>query len=151
MFFFTWFLAGLLLERKYLLTCFCSELWSCTKLKSTSSVQMPDLSQETWRCFNVSEIFMFWYSKGKYNYASLFVQSVVWVCCCLFRLRDFSQVCETCQQFGHWQRPLLCLTRVWVFGILWVQRFDAVIEALEKGQAVDLSGLPPSPGQGKEF
>ncbi|XP_067331716.1 coiled-coil and C2 domain-containing protein 1B isoform X2 [Channa argus] len=26
--------------------------------------------------------------------------------------------------------------------------FDAVIEALEKGQAVDLSGLPPSPGQG---
>uniref|UniRef100_A0A8C4IY54 Coiled-coil and C2 domain containing 1B n=1 Tax=Dicentrarchus labrax TaxID=13489 RepID=A0A8C4IY54_DICLA len=30
------------------------------------------------------------------------------------------------------------------------KRFDAVIEALEKGQAVDLSGLPPSPGQGKE-
>ncbi|XP_073348051.1 coiled-coil and C2 domain-containing protein 1B isoform X2 [Pagrus major] len=28
------------------------------------------------------------------------------------------------------------------------KRFDAVIEALEKGQAVDLSGLPPSPGQG---
>uniref|UniRef100_A0A3B4YFL0 Coiled-coil and C2 domain-containing protein 1B n=1 Tax=Seriola lalandi dorsalis TaxID=1841481 RepID=A0A3B4YFL0_SERLL len=27
------------------------------------------------------------------------------------------------------------------------KRFDAVIEALEKGQAVDLSGLPPSPGQ----
>nr|XP_046263639.1 coiled-coil and C2 domain-containing protein 1B isoform X2 [Scatophagus argus] len=26
--------------------------------------------------------------------------------------------------------------------------FDAVLEALEKGQAVDLSGLPPSPGQG---
>nr|XP_020446940.1 coiled-coil and C2 domain-containing protein 1B isoform X3 [Monopterus albus] len=26
--------------------------------------------------------------------------------------------------------------------------FDSVIEALEKGQAVDLSGLPPSPGQG---
>uniref|UniRef100_A0A8C9X0G4 Coiled-coil and C2 domain containing 1B n=1 Tax=Sander lucioperca TaxID=283035 RepID=A0A8C9X0G4_SANLU len=30
------------------------------------------------------------------------------------------------------------------------KRFDAVIEALEKGQAVDLSGLPPSPGQGEE-
>lgn len=28
------------------------------------------------------------------------------------------------------------------------KRFDAVIEALEKGQAVDLSDLPPSPGQG---
>ncbi|XP_060940186.1 coiled-coil and C2 domain-containing protein 1B isoform X2 [Limanda limanda] len=28
------------------------------------------------------------------------------------------------------------------------KRFDAVIEALEKGQEVDLSGLPPSPGQG---
>uniref|UniRef100_A0A671VG28 Coiled-coil and C2 domain containing 1B n=1 Tax=Sparus aurata TaxID=8175 RepID=A0A671VG28_SPAAU len=28
------------------------------------------------------------------------------------------------------------------------KRFDAVIEALEKGQAIDLSGLPPSPGQG---
>ncbi|XP_069014043.1 LOW QUALITY PROTEIN: coiled-coil and C2 domain-containing protein 1B [Embiotoca jacksoni] len=28
------------------------------------------------------------------------------------------------------------------------KKFDAVIEALEKGQAVDLSGLPPSPGQG---
>ncbi|XP_074545643.1 coiled-coil and C2 domain-containing protein 1B isoform X2 [Halichoeres trimaculatus] len=28
------------------------------------------------------------------------------------------------------------------------KRFDAVIEALEKGQAVDLSGLPPSPGEG---
>uniref|UniRef100_A0A8C7YJ48 Coiled-coil and C2 domain containing 1B n=1 Tax=Oryzias sinensis TaxID=183150 RepID=A0A8C7YJ48_9TELE len=27
------------------------------------------------------------------------------------------------------------------------QNFDAVIEALEKGRAVDLSGLPPSPGQ----
>ncbi|XP_054870313.1 coiled-coil and C2 domain-containing protein 1B isoform X2 [Amphiprion ocellaris] len=27
------------------------------------------------------------------------------------------------------------------------KRFDAVIEALEKGQAIDLSGLPPSPGQ----
>ncbi|XP_074508082.1 coiled-coil and C2 domain-containing protein 1B isoform X3 [Sebastes fasciatus] len=27
------------------------------------------------------------------------------------------------------------------------KRFDVVIEALEKGQAVDLSGLPPSPGQ----
>uniref|UniRef100_A0A665XB43 Coiled-coil and C2 domain-containing protein 1B n=1 Tax=Echeneis naucrates TaxID=173247 RepID=A0A665XB43_ECHNA len=30
------------------------------------------------------------------------------------------------------------------------KRFDAVIEALEKGQAVDLSGLPPSPEQGEE-
>uniref|UniRef100_A0A7N6ARR2 Coiled-coil and C2 domain-containing protein 1B n=1 Tax=Anabas testudineus TaxID=64144 RepID=A0A7N6ARR2_ANATE len=29
-----------------------------------------------------------------------------------------------------------------------VQMFDAVIEALEKGQPVDLSGLPPSPEQG---
>uniref|UniRef100_A0AAQ5X5Z1 C2 domain-containing protein n=1 Tax=Amphiprion ocellaris TaxID=80972 RepID=A0AAQ5X5Z1_AMPOC len=29
------------------------------------------------------------------------------------------------------------------------KRFDAVIEALEKGQAIDLSGLPPSPGQGE--
>lgn len=28
--------------------------------------------------------------------------------------------------------------------------FDAVIEGLDKGQAVDLSALPPSPGQGKE-
>ncbi|XP_018533559.1 coiled-coil and C2 domain-containing protein 1B isoform X1 [Lates calcarifer] len=28
------------------------------------------------------------------------------------------------------------------------KRFDAVIEAMEKGQAVDLSGLPPSLGQG---
>ncbi|XP_042353311.1 coiled-coil and C2 domain-containing protein 1B isoform X2 [Plectropomus leopardus] len=28
------------------------------------------------------------------------------------------------------------------------KRFDAVIEALEKGQAIDLSGLPPSPEQG---
>lgn len=28
------------------------------------------------------------------------------------------------------------------------KRFDAVIEALEKGQAVDLSGLPPSPEDG---
>ncbi|XP_041659652.1 coiled-coil and C2 domain-containing protein 1B isoform X2 [Cheilinus undulatus] len=28
------------------------------------------------------------------------------------------------------------------------KRFDAVIEALEKGQAVDLSGLPPSPAEG---
>ncbi|XP_059201384.1 coiled-coil and C2 domain-containing protein 1B isoform X2 [Centropristis striata] len=28
------------------------------------------------------------------------------------------------------------------------KRFDAVIEALEKGQAVDLSGLPPSPVEG---
>ncbi|XP_044075924.1 coiled-coil and C2 domain-containing protein 1B isoform X2 [Siniperca chuatsi] len=28
--------------------------------------------------------------------------------------------------------------------------FDAVMEALEKGQAVDLSGLPPSPGHGAE-
>lgn len=39
-----------------------------------------------------------------------------------------------------------------MFGFLcvFVQRFDAVIEALEKGQAVDLSGLPPSPGEGKE-
>uniref|UniRef100_A0A668A7D9 Coiled-coil and C2 domain-containing protein 1B n=1 Tax=Myripristis murdjan TaxID=586833 RepID=A0A668A7D9_9TELE len=27
------------------------------------------------------------------------------------------------------------------------KRFDAVIEALEKGQPVDLSGIPPSPGQ----
>lgn len=25
-----------------------------------------------------------------------------------------------------------------------------MIEALEKGQAIDLSGLPPSPGQGEE-
>lgn len=31
-----------------------------------------------------------------------------------------------------------------------VQMFDAVIEALEKGQPVDLSGLPPSPEQGEE-
>uniref|UniRef100_A0A3P9HIL8 Coiled-coil and C2 domain containing 1B n=1 Tax=Oryzias latipes TaxID=8090 RepID=A0A3P9HIL8_ORYLA len=30
------------------------------------------------------------------------------------------------------------------------KNFDAVIEALEKGQAVDLSGLPPSPGQDAE-
>lgn len=30
-----------------------------------------------------------------------------------------------------------------------LQRFDLVIEALEKGQAVDLGGLPPSP-QGEE-
>uniref|UniRef100_A0A8C7YL31 Coiled-coil and C2 domain containing 1B n=1 Tax=Oryzias sinensis TaxID=183150 RepID=A0A8C7YL31_9TELE len=30
------------------------------------------------------------------------------------------------------------------------KNFDAVIEALEKGRAVDLSGLPPSPGQGEE-
>uniref|UniRef100_A0A8D3ALJ2 Coiled-coil and C2 domain-containing protein 1B n=1 Tax=Scophthalmus maximus TaxID=52904 RepID=A0A8D3ALJ2_SCOMX len=30
------------------------------------------------------------------------------------------------------------------------ERFDAVIESLEKGQAVDLSGLPPSRGQGEE-
>ncbi|XP_070701874.1 coiled-coil and C2 domain-containing protein 1B [Pempheris klunzingeri] len=30
------------------------------------------------------------------------------------------------------------------------KRFDAVIEALEKGQAVDLSGLPPPPDQGTE-
>ncbi|XP_024137181.1 coiled-coil and C2 domain-containing protein 1B [Oryzias melastigma] len=30
------------------------------------------------------------------------------------------------------------------------KKFDAVIEALEKGQAVDLSGLPPSPGQDAE-
>uniref|UniRef100_A0A8D3C484 Coiled-coil and C2 domain-containing protein 1B n=1 Tax=Scophthalmus maximus TaxID=52904 RepID=A0A8D3C484_SCOMX len=30
------------------------------------------------------------------------------------------------------------------------KRFDAVIESLEKGQAVDLSGLPPSRGQGEE-
>ena len=37
-----------------------------------------------------------------------------------------------------------------VFLFFLVQRFDAVIEALEKGQAVDLSGLPPSPGQGEE-
>ncbi|KAM9349300.1 coiled-coil and C2 domain-containing protein 1B [Symphorus nematophorus] len=29
------------------------------------------------------------------------------------------------------------------------KRFDAVIAALEKGQAVDLSGLPPSPEQGE--
>ncbi|XP_056149967.1 coiled-coil and C2 domain-containing protein 1B [Lampris incognitus] len=29
------------------------------------------------------------------------------------------------------------------------KRFDAVIEALEKGQPVDLSGLPPSPAQGE--
>lgn len=36
------------------------------------------------------------------------------------------------------------------FLVFLVQRFDAVIEALEKGQAIDLSGLPPSPGQGKE-
>ncbi len=36
------------------------------------------------------------------------------------------------------------------FLVFLVQRFDAVIEALGKGQAVDLSGLPPSPGQGKE-
>lgn len=28
------------------------------------------------------------------------------------------------------------------------KRFDPVIEALEQGQAVDLSGLPPSPGEG---
>ncbi|XP_053293559.1 coiled-coil and C2 domain-containing protein 1B isoform X1 [Pleuronectes platessa] len=28
------------------------------------------------------------------------------------------------------------------------KRFDPVIEALEKGQEIDLSGLPPSPGQG---
>lgn len=40
--------------------------------------------------------------------------------------------------------------RVWVCCMFLVQRFDAVIEALEKGQAVDLSGLPPSPGQGEE-
>uniref|UniRef100_A0A8D3EBY1 Coiled-coil and C2 domain-containing protein 1B n=1 Tax=Scophthalmus maximus TaxID=52904 RepID=A0A8D3EBY1_SCOMX len=33
---------------------------------------------------------------------------------------------------------------------LGAQRFDAVIESLEKGQAVDLSGLPPSRGQGEE-
>lgn len=39
---------------------------------------------------------------------------------------------------------------VWVFIFFLVQGFDAVIEAFEKGQAVDLSGLPPSPGQGKE-
>uniref|UniRef100_A0A4W6FU94 Coiled-coil and C2 domain-containing protein 1B n=1 Tax=Lates calcarifer TaxID=8187 RepID=A0A4W6FU94_LATCA len=31
------------------------------------------------------------------------------------------------------------------------KRFDAVIEAMEKGQAVDLSGLPPSLGQGEEL
>ncbi len=30
-----------------------------------------------------------------------------------------------------------------------MQSFDAVIEAMQKGQAVDLSGLPPSPGQGE--
>uniref|UniRef100_A0A3Q1GC44 Coiled-coil and C2 domain containing 1B n=1 Tax=Acanthochromis polyacanthus TaxID=80966 RepID=A0A3Q1GC44_9TELE len=30
------------------------------------------------------------------------------------------------------------------------KRFDAVIEALEKGQPIDLSGLPPPPGQGEE-
>lgn len=31
-----------------------------------------------------------------------------------------------------------------------VQAFDAVIEALEKGQTVDVRGLPPPPGQGKQ-
>lgn len=41
--------------------------------------------------------------------------------------------------------------RVWFFVVVFlVQRFDAVIEAFEKGLAVDLSGLPPSPGQSKE-
>lgn len=40
--------------------------------------------------------------------------------------------------------------RLWVFVLFLVQMFDAVIEGLDKGQAVDLSGLPPSPGQGKE-
>lgn len=37
------------------------------------------------------------------------------------------------------------------WGLFFVlQKFDAVIEALQKGEAVDLSELPPSPGQGKE-
>lgn len=37
-----------------------------------------------------------------------------------------------------------------IVALFLLQRFDVVIEALEKGQAVDLSGFPPSPGQGKE-
>lgn len=31
-----------------------------------------------------------------------------------------------------------------------IQSFDAAIEALEKGQSVDLSGLPSPPGQGEK-
>lgn len=34
--------------------------------------------------------------------------------------------------------------------VIFVQSFDAVIEAFEKGQAVDLRGLPSSPGKGEE-
>lgn len=40
--------------------------------------------------------------------------------------------------------------RLWVCVLFGVQMFDAAIEGLDKGQAVDLSGLPPSPEQGKE-
>lgn len=77
------------------------------------------------------------------------------IVCCLSLLLHIvaagfhTQVCETCQQFGSRQRASLCLTSLGFWYFL-LQRFDAVIEALEKGQAVDLSGLPPSPGQGEE-
>lgn len=50
------------------------------------------------------------------------------------------------KQFGT--EPSLCLTQFWF--VVSVQRFDVMIEALEKGQAVDLSELPPSPDQGEE-
>lgn len=55
-------------------------------------------------------------------------------CCCTLRLQHFSE-----RNVKH-DKDCGCF----------LQKFDAVIEALEKGQAVDLSGLPPSPGQGEE-
>lgn len=32
-----------------------------------------------------------------------------------------------------------------------MQRFDAAMEALEKGELVDLDGLPPSPEEGQDL
>ena len=57
---------------------------------------------------------------------------IICVVCCRSLLQQFltagfhAQVCETCEQFGSWQRPSLCLTEfgVLVFSCAEVRRSD---------------------------
>ena len=58
------------------------------------------------------------------------------------QLPERSEACKTRR------RKTMTGTMITLFSFLF-QRFDAVIEALEKGHAVDLSGLPPSPAEGR--
>lgn len=71
--------------------------------------------------------------------------------CCVFWLRDLSL--KNLERANNLEpnkgRHYVC-DRLGVFVLFLVQRFDAVLEGLDKGQAVDLSGLPPPPGQRKE-